>query len=285
MMWPMPAGETAPTPEVVQFDAPYPLDTCVVTGKQLGIDFITFTTAGHTFKTCCIKCKALVELDSATFIKKLDAAAIAAQLPNYPMTICPISGSKLGAMGEPVQIVINGTLVQLCCSHCINKANSTADAIVQRIRQLSFEAQLNTYPLTTCVVSGEPLTHEAITTMVGTTLVRTCCNKCINTVLANPSQYLHAIEELRKAAASAVTSSNTEQRPYPLTTCLVSGKRLDADAVTFSINNRTFKTCCVTCKAKIEKDTENFVPLFDAASKATVQTTNQSTSKPKLPGY
>src|SRR5215510_4375733 len=52
---------------------------------------------------------------------------------------------------------------------------------------------------------------------------------------------------------------------YPLDTCVVSGEKLDADAVTFVVDGRTFKTCCAKCKPKVEKDPATFAKKLDEA--------------------
>lgn len=36
----------------------------------------------------------------------------------YPLEVCAVSGQKLGSMGEPVMVKIEGREVRLCCAHC-----------------------------------------------------------------------------------------------------------------------------------------------------------------------
>ena len=36
----------------------------------------------------------------------------------YPLDTCVVSGQKLGSMGDPLVVKIDGRDVQLCCSHC-----------------------------------------------------------------------------------------------------------------------------------------------------------------------
>jgi YHS domain-containing protein len=38
--------------------------------------------------------------------------------PAYPLTICVVSGEKLGEMGKPVVIQHDGREVQFCCANC-----------------------------------------------------------------------------------------------------------------------------------------------------------------------
>jgi hypothetical protein len=37
----------------------------------------------------------------------------------YPLTTCVVSDEKLGSMGEPVEVVHEGTTVKFCCKSCI----------------------------------------------------------------------------------------------------------------------------------------------------------------------
>jgi hypothetical protein len=36
----------------------------------------------------------------------------------YPLDTCVVSGQKLGSMGDPTVVKIEGRDVQICCSHC-----------------------------------------------------------------------------------------------------------------------------------------------------------------------
>lgn len=42
----------------------------------------------------------------------------------YPLDICPVSGRKLGDMGEPYIIKYSGKTVKLCCSACLKEFNT-----------------------------------------------------------------------------------------------------------------------------------------------------------------
>lgn len=50
---------------------------------------------------------------------KTDAEIIAAQKPTYPLKTCVVSGEKLGAMGQSIDLVVQGRLVELCCKGCV----------------------------------------------------------------------------------------------------------------------------------------------------------------------
>jgi hypothetical protein len=133
---------------------------------------------------------AKVQKDPETFAKKLDDGIIAQQLPTYALATCPVSGEKLGGMGEPVNVVIDGTLVRLCCPKCAKKATADSAATVQKVRDAAYAAQKAKYAAKTCPVSGKELGTDAVDTMFGTTLVRTCCPKCVAAIEKDPAKYL-----------------------------------------------------------------------------------------------
>lgn len=168
----------------------YPLATCIVSGEKLGDDAVTFQVGTRTFRTCCDKCKAKVEKDAETFGKKLDEAVIAAQLKTYPLDVCAVTGKKLGSMGDPIKLVLDDTLVQLCCNGCTKKATAKAGEMAQKVRDAAFAAQSKAYPLGECVVSGDKLGKEPVSVMFGTQLVRFCCDKCIAKFEKDPATYL-----------------------------------------------------------------------------------------------
>ena len=46
------------------------------------------------------------------------AADQADQPKPYPLTVCSVSGEKLGSMGEPKRIVYEGREIKFCCPNC-----------------------------------------------------------------------------------------------------------------------------------------------------------------------
>jgi hypothetical protein len=195
------AVATAAAPAQAKFakkSAPYPLTTCVVSGEELDGDAVSFEVEGRTVKTCCEKCQAKVEKDPAKYVAKLDEAVVAAQLPTYALKTCVISGKELGSMGDPVKLVLDGTLVQLCCKGCTKKATVAGVAMADKVRAAAYAAQAANYALKTCVVSGEDLDDEPTETMFGTTLVRTCCKKCAAKVEKDPAKFLAKLAKSTK---------------------------------------------------------------------------------------
>ncbi len=48
-------------------------------------------------------------------------AEVAAQKAAYPLKECLVGGEELGSMGDPVEYVHEGRLVQFCCESCIDE--------------------------------------------------------------------------------------------------------------------------------------------------------------------
>lgn len=107
----------------------YPLDTCLVSGEELiepGKDVedpaVDFVVGNRLFRVCCNMCATKVQKDPTTYFAKLDAAVIKDQLGHYPLENCIVrEKSKLGSMGDPMQIVVANRLVQFCCKGCLPK--------------------------------------------------------------------------------------------------------------------------------------------------------------------
>ena len=138
---------------------------------------------------CCEKCKAKVEAGAAPFKAKLEEASKAAQLANYPLKTCAISGEPLGSMGAPVQLMLEGTLVQLCCKSCTKKAMAKPAEMAKKVTDAAYEAQ-KAQVNETCPVGGEAIADDKVDVMFGTRLVRFCCAKCVAKFEQEPAKYL-----------------------------------------------------------------------------------------------
>ena len=209
------AAQDAPRYKVVHS---HPMTTCIVTGEALGADPLTFEAAGRTFQVCSEKCRAKVEKDVETFSKKvlyarrLDAAVVAAQESSYPLDVCTVSGKKLGSAGNVVKVVLDETLVKLCCSRCVVVAMDNPEVHARKVLDAAYALQLKAYPTTKCVVSGEELGDKAVDTMVGARLVRTCCDKCAAKVAAAPKQY---VDRLQPAQGKEAPGGGRDQGAGP----------------------------------------------------------------------
>ena len=63
----------------------------------------------------------------------LGASDLAALRADYPLATCPVDGKPLGSMGDPVEVIVQGRLVRLCCAACIPDVERDAAAVFGRI--------------------------------------------------------------------------------------------------------------------------------------------------------
>ena len=243
----------------------YPLAACIVSGKTLGEDAVTFTIGGREFRTSCEQCKATIEKDPELWSRQVDAASIALQIAHYPTALCIVSGKPLGKTATTV--THDGTVVRLCCEGCETAFRADADSYVARLdaaRSQSFspariamdgwsaeqttawtDVQRAAYPLQSCPISGRPLAqvknvHEVVH---NGTLVRLCCEGCEERFRARADQIATEVQ----AEAFAQQKQN-----YPLGACPITGRALGDNAITCMAGTIMVRTCCEKCAAKID---------------------------------
>lgn len=101
-------------------------DTCPVSGEQLGSMGKPFVLQheGREIQLCCKACKKDFEADPAKYLAKLrmleakPAPGPSATPAQDGANACPVSGEKLGSMGQPFVFTHAGQEVQLCCKAC-----------------------------------------------------------------------------------------------------------------------------------------------------------------------
>jgi len=181
---------------------PYPLDTCPVSGKKLeSMDkAITLNYEGRDIRFCCAGCPDKFKADPAKYLESVDAAIIKQQKDHYPLDVCPISGEKLGSMGDPVDIVVGNRHLQLCCAGCKKKAAADPAKMIAMLDKAVIEKQSASYALDTCPISGEKIENmdEATNVVIANRLVKVCCAKCVKKVNADPVAMLSKLDEAQK---------------------------------------------------------------------------------------
>ena len=183
----------------------------------------------------------------------------------YTLDTCPVSGEKLGEMGDPIVKVYDGREVRFCCDGCIDKFEADQAGYLAKIDAKIIADQLRYYPMQTCPVTGEPLVEDgediAINMVYGNRLVRFCCNMCKSDFKADPVKFL---AKLDKAAAEA------QRGDYPLKVCPVSGDALGAmgDPKEVVVAGRLVKLCCAGCEDKLRANPAEYLAQIDAAWQA-----------------
>lgn len=182
----------------------------------------------------------------------------------YPLATCPVSGGRLGAMGEPIVKKYDGGEVRFCCEGCIETFEAAKDEHWKEVDEQIAKEQTPYYPLTTCIVSGEPLVEDgediAINYIYRNRLVRFCCRGCVEDFLKDPEP------ALKKLDAAAI---HQQRERYPLQTCIVSGEGLGSmgDPHEVVVAGRLVRLCCAGCEEELRAEPLEYLPTLDEAWK------------------
>lgn len=117
---------------------------------------------------------------------------------SYPLAVCPVTGEKLGSMGEPIVKKIDGRTVKFCCGGCVEAFAKDPAKWNKKMDEMIIEAGKADYPLAECVVSGEELGSmgEPINLVhrPTNTLVRLCCKGCVKAFEKNPEEFVEKVK-------------------------------------------------------------------------------------------
>ena len=169
----------------------YPLSKCIVSSETLGDhgDVVTREVNGREIRLCCKSCVKDLERDQAKYLEALDAAIVAAQLPDYPMENCVVSGEPLGGeMGDPINHLVGNRLVRLCCNMCKKDLAADPTTFISKLDEAVAAAQVESYPASTCPISGQPLGSmgDPYKYVFAGKLVQFCCGGCVGRFKENP---------------------------------------------------------------------------------------------------
>ena len=190
---------------------------------------------------------------------------VAAWTDPYPLDTCPISGQKLGSMGDPVVKKYDGREVRFCCAGCIDKFEADLDASWKKVDQAIVKDQLRYYPMETCVVSGEPLIEDgediAANIVYGNRLVRLCCKMCEREFEADPKSFMTNLDK---------ATSDSQRKDYPLDTCVVAGGELGSmgEPTEMVVAGRLLRFCCASCEPKVKATPAKYIAEIDKAWQA-----------------
>jgi len=169
--------------------APYFLTTDAATGEALPAKPIVAIVNSREFRFATEANRKMFEAAPDKYVGKVDKAMIEVLRPIYPTAVCIVSDEKLGSMGEPLDMIVGNELIRLCCESCTTKLQKDPAGTMKLIDTAIIKAQKATYPLTECVISGEPLgtMGAPVDQVVAGRLVRLCCAGCIDKLNADPA--------------------------------------------------------------------------------------------------
>ena len=116
---------------------------------------------------------------------------------SYPLTTCIVSGGKLGGMGKPYVMQVEGREVRLCCKGCEAKVKADPAKYLKKMDDMIIAAQMPTYPRKTCVVSGDELgkPEDTFNVVRQNRLIRLCCESCIKELDKDPAGFAAKVDE------------------------------------------------------------------------------------------
>lgn len=138
------------------------------------------------------------------------------------------------------------------------------------------QAKSVVYPLDKCIVSGEKLggMGDPVVKVYDGREVKFCCNGCVSKFEKDKETYFKKID------AEIVTA----QKPnYPLTTCVVTGEKLDGgqmQPVDYVYHNQLVRFCCNGCISRFEKDPDKYLSMLHP-EKASDKTSDKPETKPE----
>ena len=194
----------------------------------------------------------------------------------YPLTTCPITGEKLGAMGEPVVKLYEGREVRFCCKSCPPKFEKDLAKSLATLDAAIIKDQGPIYPLKTSVVTGKDLPEKPYEFVHGNRLIRLVTEAEKADFLKDPKTYLGKLD---KAVVAA------QGKDYPLKTCPVSKEDLGGmgEPVNVVVAGRLVRLCCNGCKKDLFKDPMKYMAAIDAARKD-AKPSSPSADAPKKDG-
>ena len=179
----------------------------------------------------------------------------------YTLATCPVSGERLGTMGDPIVKEIDGREVRFCCAMCVPRFEAAKEKYFDRIDREMVDDQMPFYPLTTCVVSGEPLPEGedgSFDFIYKNGLIRLCCEMCAQDFDAKPGAYLAKLDD---------AAGGQQRSDYPLSVCMVSGEKLGSmgEPTDMIVAGRLIRLCCLMCEPKVKAEPTKYLGRLEKA--------------------
>jgi len=174
----------------------------------------------------------------------------------FPLRECPICGTPLDGQ----TVIVQGPMdIPVCSKDCADAARQDINQTVRKLEKQLVEAQKQYYPLSTCVVCEEKLGGGVgFNHIFRYRLFRLCSEECRIKLEAEPADYF---EKLNEAVIQ-------KQKPnYPLTTCIVTGERLDSDAFDHVVANQLVRLAKEDQRAKFNRQAAKYLEQLREAQK------------------
>lgn len=161
-------------------------------GKQVELEVLLVSLPEQLTPQGMLKYRDVITV--APSESQLAASAVARQ------GVCPVSGKRLGSMGNPVPVSVAGKTVYACCSSCVKAILSdpqkyAAGKPTILVSTATAEDAEGIARQKVCPVMDEPLggMGQPIKVMVGDKPIYLCCKGCIKRIEAEPRKYLDMV--------------------------------------------------------------------------------------------
>lgn len=171
--------------------------TCPIMDKPVDASMKSTVVNGKQIFVCCPPCIAKIQADVEGSLKKVNASyasfvakeqtARSDQLHATAQGICPVTGKKLGSMGDPIKVKVGEEEVAfLCCKGCVGeKINAEHWATIQT--NLATAQKV-------CPVMGKAVDASMESTVVNGRKIYVCCPPCIDKIKADPATYIAKLD-------------------------------------------------------------------------------------------
>ncbi len=182
--------------------------TCPIMGKAVDSTMKSTVVNGQQVFVCCPPCIAKIQADAEGSLKKVKASYasfVAAQrqaksdeMHAKAQGICPVTGQKLGSMGEPVKVKVGEEETAfLCCKGCVGKQ-------IKPEHWKTIQANLAAAQKI-CPVMGKAVDASMKSTVVKGRKIFVCCPPCIKKIQEDPEAYVAKLDAQIAAASDELT--------------------------------------------------------------------------------
>jgi YHS domain-containing protein len=194
--------------------------TCPVTGEELHNKDIHAAFYGRTVYFCCPGCLEKAQKSPASYLKKTEAAQLAA-VKSLPKS----KGHGHGAEGEHAEhgVMAKGQQAEAGAVKFIGKGDG----------------------IETCPVTGEPVNKNLKGEALGREFY-VCCEGCMEAVKKTPAAYLKPVGAAKPATAFLGKGDGIE-------TCPVTGEPVNKN-LKGEASGQTFYVCCEGCLETVKKN-------------------------------
>lgn len=186
--------------------------TCPIMDKPVDATMKSTVVNGRKIFVCCPPCIEKIQADVEGSLKKVNANYVSFVVAERQATsdklhiaaqgICPVSGKRLGSMGEPIKVKVGKQEhAFLCCKGCQGKQINAEHW--KTIQTNLAKAQ------GVCPVMGKPVDATMKFAVVNGRKIFVCCPPCIEKINSDAAGYVAKLDsQIANGGKVAATASN-----------------------------------------------------------------------------